>query len=174
MSPNTYKRFAERCINVISLVYLVVGKVMREAVHSYWDFEDHLSLTELLRDYGVPIRFVKSYPDHRVYMLAGFQLHVYKSLNALKRYRHQECTTILHNYDLKKSKRGLWVVLYGAGSITSETRGRYAIFSVNRDIHVVTPDTSVGSFVDAVGLITRMIMRRGCNVSSEAVISLIT
>jgi hypothetical protein len=39
---------------------------------------------------------------------------------------------------------------------------------------VVTPDTSVGSFVDAVGLLTRMIVRRGCNVSPEAVISLVT
>jgi hypothetical protein len=148
--------------------------MMQEAVQSYWDFEDHISLTDLLRCYGVPIRFVKSYPDHRVYVLAGLQLHVYKSLNALKRYRRQECVVILHNYDLKKSKRGLWVVLYGAGSITPETRGRYAIFSVNSDIHVVTPDTSVGGFVDAVGLLTRMIMRRGCNVSSEAVTSLIT
>jgi hypothetical protein len=148
--------------------------MVQGAVTSYWDFEDHVSLTELLRDYGVPIRFVKSYLDHRVYMLAGLQLHVYKSLNALKRYRRQECATMLHNYDLKKSKRGLWVVLYGAGSIPPETRGRYAIFSVNSDIHVVTPDTSVGSFVDAVGLLTRMIVRRGCNVSLEAVTSLVT
>jgi hypothetical protein len=142
------------------------GEVQEDA-HSYWDFEDHVSLTELLRDYGVPIRFVKSYPDHRVYMLAGLQLHVYKSLNALKRYRRQECATMLYNYDLKKSKRGLWVVLYGAGSIPPETRGRYAIFSINNDIHVVTPDTSMGGFVDAVGLLTRVMVRHGSTTAGS-------
>jgi hypothetical protein len=120
---------------------------------SYWDFKDHLSLTELLRDYGVPIRFVKSYPDHRVYVLAGLQLHVYKSLNALKRYRRPECATMLENYDRLHSKRGLWLTLYNAGAVTPETWGRYAIFSIKNDVHIVTPETSLDSFIGAVWLL---------------------
>jgi hypothetical protein len=137
-----------------------------EADKSYWDVEDHTYLTSQLRRKGIPIRFVKSYPDHRVYEFAGLQLHVYRSLNALKKYRRPECATILENYSLLKNRRGLWIVLYGAGTVPSTTWGKNAIFSVNRDVHVTSPDTSVRGFIRAVGLLAHSVWRMGWPTSA--------
>ena len=137
-----------------------------DADKSYWDVEDQTYLTSQLRRKGIPIRFVKSYPDHRVYELAGLQLHVYRSLNALKKYRRPECATILENYSLLNNRRGLWIVLYGAGAVPSTTWGKNAIFSVNRDVHVTSPDTSVRGFIRAVGLLAHSVWRMGWPTSA--------
>jgi len=137
-----------------------------EADQSYWDVEDQTYLTSQLRRKGIPIRFVKAYPDHRVYELAGLQLHVYRSLNALKKYRRPECATILENYSLLNNRRGLWIVLYGAGAVPSMTRGKNVIFSVNKDVHVTSPDTSVRGFIRAVGLLAHSVWRMGWPTSA--------
>jgi hypothetical protein len=45
---------------------LVYGLV--DLLKSYWDSEDHEYLTELLQNYGIPIRFVGIFQDCRVYI----------------------------------------------------------------------------------------------------------
>jgi hypothetical protein len=50
---------------------LVYGLV--DLLKSYWDSEDHEYLTELLQNYGIPIRFVGIFPDYRVYYASWIQ-----------------------------------------------------------------------------------------------------
>jgi hypothetical protein len=45
------------------------GDCLVDLLKSYWDSEDHEYLTELLQNYGIPIRFVGIFQDYRVYIL---------------------------------------------------------------------------------------------------------
>jgi len=134
---------------------LVYGLV--DLLKSYWDSEDHEYLAGLLQTYGIPIRFVGIFPDYRVYYLAGYRLHVYRRVGALNKYSiPDECYRMIYVFERKNRKKALWLVVYGTSKeITPTTIGeKYVIFSIDGDIHLLTPDTSIAGFVRAVELLT--------------------
>jgi hypothetical protein len=149
------------------VVVLVYGLV--DLLISYWDSEDHEYLAGLLQNYGIPIRFVGIFPDYRAYILAGYRLHVYRRVGALNKYSiPDECYRMIYVFERKHRRKALWLVVYGTGKeITPTTIGeKYVIFSIDGDIHLLTPDTSIAGFVRAVELLTSKLVEKGVVVVS--------
>jgi hypothetical protein len=119
--------------------------------------------------WSIKLRFVGIFPDDRVYMLAGYRLHVYRRVGALNKYSiPNECRRMIYVFERKNRKKALWLVVYGTSKeITPTTIGeKYVIFSIDGDIHLLTPDTSIAGFVRAVELLTSKLVENSVVVVS--------
>ena len=121
---------------------------------SYWEVEDYTRLTGVLRAHGVAIRLVKRGKGYHIYDVNGLEVHVYRRLMPLGRYRIScdECARVV-NWWKERRRRVLWLAAHANIPIQPIVKEGVAVFSHSGRIHLVTCDTSVAGFVRLVELL---------------------
>ena len=128
-----------------------------QASSSYWEVEDYTRLTGVLRAHGVPIRLVKISKGYHVYDVNGLEVHVYRRLMPLGRYRIScDCAQVINGWK-ERRRRVLWLVAYANVPTQPIVRGDVIVFNHNGGLHLVTPDTSVAGFVRLVELLSNLL-----------------